>query len=706
MTASEATQQRQSLLRTVLADSSLLQHLDSMPADEKTIAVTVNAGTAHFSHPDLNNAELDNDHIETLVWTREMEATASPLRDESSVPQRKVASLSDGKLGDAEYRLIGQLGSGGTAFVYQAHQRAVDREVAVKVLRDELARDPKSRQRFLTEARLIGGLDHPNVIALHEVCLDDKGNLFYSMKRIDGTSWNLQIGKMSLQQNISTLLRVADAIRYAHSRGLIHRDIKPENVMLGRFGEVLVADWGLAVSRRGEDADLSLDNTIGGTPAYMAPELASGDQTAISYPTDVYLLGATLFQILSGHPPHHGTSLMQCIRAAADNHIRPSRVEGELMDIAMKAMSTAIADRYQTVDELIDAINGQRQHEESERLVKRARWLLQESPSDGQLEDFRIADALLREAIEIWPENRRAREAIIELNIEFARAATAKGDLELALTLYEAADQAESEAAARIRRELQRRKTAGQQVARYSALFTQLPEAGLLGNITTGEVAEANEMFDRMFGYGQDEIVGKHFEELGLWVCEKQRLEFVTEVRSQGRVDNFEARLKHVGGQQLDVLISARTTTINGEEMVVSTLRDISARKEAQRQLEKNRRRLADMQKLAGLGTWTYDVQTQQVQWSEEAFRLAGRTPDQGIPSSREYLQQIHPEDRRSLIQAIRHAVDSFASFEIRIRQRGQSGNYQHLIVRGQPIQDDSGKTVEVYGVLIPTKSC
>ena len=418
------------------------------------------------------------------------------------------------------------------------------------------------------------------------------------------------------------------------------------------------------------------------------------------------MLGAILFQILTGHPPHHGSSLLECIHAAAANKIRPSRVEGELMDIAMKAMSGAPQDRYQTVDELIDAINGQRQHEESERLVKRARWLLHESPADGQIEDFRIADALLREAIEIWPENHRAHEAIVELNIEFARAATAKGDLELALTLYEAADQSDSEAAARIRRELERRKTAGQQVARYSALFTQLPEAGLMGSITTGEVVEANEMFGRMFGYGQEEIVGKRMDELGLWVCEHQRLEFVTMIQSQGRVDNFEARLKHVAGGQMDVLISARHTTINGEEMVVSTLRNISELKEAQRQLERNRRRLADMQKLAGLGTWMYDVPTRQVHWSDEAYRLAGRKPDQGIPSSREYLQQIHPEDRRALIRAIRHAVESAASFEIRIRQRRQGASDQHLIVRGQPIQDESGRTVEVYGVLIPTKSC
>ena len=94
---------------------------------------------------------------------------------------------------------------------------------------------------------MIGGLDHPNVIALHEVCVDSDGFLFYSMKRIEGTSWDQQISRNSVDENVKILLRVADAIRYAHSRGLVHRDIKPENVMLGQFGEVLVADWGLAL---------------------------------------------------------------------------------------------------------------------------------------------------------------------------------------------------------------------------------------------------------------------------------------------------------------------------------------------------------------------------------------------------------------------------------------------------------------------------
>ena len=694
-------QTRVRLLETLLADASLINRLASMPADEKTIAVTIDGNNTSFSHPDIARSESQVDQTETVQWTPEFPLPGPQPAPEGFVPQRKVSSLGDGNHEVSEYRLVGELGSGGTAHVYQAHQRAVDREVAIKVLRDELAEDPKSRARFLTEARLIGGLDHPNVIALHEVCLDDTGKLFYSMKRIDGTSWDQQIGDLSLQQNVSILLRVADAIRYAHSRGLIHRDIKPENVMLGKFGEVLLADWGLAVSRTDDDHPIT-EQTIGGTPAYMAPELAVGDYRAISYPTDVYLLGAILFQILTGYPPHHGETLLRCITSAAHNEIRPTRVEGELMDIAMKAMSSAPQDRYQTVDELMDAINDQRQHEESERLVKLARARFYDDTPEDRLEDFRVADALLREALVIWPENRRAQEVFVELNIEFARAAKAKGDLELALTLYETAGQSDSEAAARIRRELQHRQNAGQRVARYSALFTQLPEAGLLGDISTGRVVEANEMFGELFGYDQKDIVGKRMDELGVWVCEKQRLAFVTKIQNDHRVDNFEATMQHTDGFQIDVLISARKTTINGEDMVVSTLRNISDRKETERALQKNQRLLADMQKLAGLGTWLYDVSTQSVQWSDEAYHLAGRVPDEGIPSQREYLQLIHPDDRKILTEAIRNAVEHIASFAIRIRQRGFSGAYQELLIRGQPIQDASGKTVEVYGVLIP----
>ena len=698
-----------SLLRTILADDALRDRLSVMPSDEKTVALAATGDSSSFSHPQWKQAvdRLARHAVaETMQLTESESASPVTVAEEGFVPRRHVANLGERKTESAEYRLVGKLGSGGTGVVYQAHQRAVDREVAIKVLRDELAVDAISRRRFLTEARMIGGLDHPNVIALHELSADDRGGLFYSMKRIDGTSWDEQIADMSQGENLQTLHSVADAIRYAHSRRLIHRDIKPENVMLGKFGEVLLADWGLAISYRGDEAgmiDMPSETAIGGTPAYMAPELAAGDLHAVGFHTDVYLMGAVLFQILTGHPPHEGDSLLACIHAAANNEIRPTRIEGELMDIAMKAMSTEPVDRYRSVDAFVQALENQRQHEQSNRLVRRARERLETLTDEKRYEDFRVADTLLREALDFWPDNPRVKPLMDQLYLDFARAATAQGDLDLALSMYDAAGQQDSEAAARIRRERDQRQLNQQHVSRYSALFSQLPEAGLLGDVKTGTVAEANEMFERMFGFSSEDIVGAKLGELNLWACEHRREEFVKRLSDSGHVENFEAPLMDRNGRRIDALISSRRTTINGEQMVVSTLRDISARKQAENELKRSRQRLHDIQELAGIGTWSYDVRTGVVQWSDEAFRLAGRSPADGVPTREEYIEQIHPDDRGKMNRSIQRAVQDGAAYEIRVRQRGATDVYQELIMRGQPILDDDGRTIEVYGVLIRT---
>ena len=290
-----------------------------------------------------------------------------------------------------------------------------------------------------------------------------------------------------------------------------------------------------------------------------------------------------------------------------------------------------------------------------------------------------------------------------QLYLDFARAATAQGDLDLALSMYDAAGQADSEAAARIRRERDERQSSQERVSKYSALFSQLPEAGLLGDIKAGTVVEANQMFEKLFGYTSDEIVGRQLGALNLWACEERREAFVQQLTDTGRVENFEAPLLHRDGHRIEVLISSRQTEINGEQMVVSTLRDISARKQAENELRRSRQRLHEIQDLAGIGTWSYDVRTGDVQWSDEAFRLAGRSPSDGVPTPQEYIEQIHPEDRPKMNRAIQHAINNGAAYEIRVRQRGSSRNYQELIMRGQPIQDEDGQTVEIYGVLIRT---
>ena len=686
------------LLQTILADGPLRDRLAAMPPDHKTIAISSDGRPETFSHPDWKRVETSETR-ETAVMPSASEFVV--IQDEGFVPLRRLATLDRGKACDAEYRMVGRLGSGGTGIVYQAHQRAVDREVAIKVLRDELARDPQARARFLSEARVIGALDHPNVLALHDLGVDDCGGLFYSMKRVEGTSWDQRIGQLSIQQNLETLLRVADGIRYAHSRGFIHRDLKPENVMLGQFGEVLLADWGLAISHVSDDDASQLDSAIGGTPAYMAPELAAGDPSMISFHTDIYLLGAILFQILTGYPPHHGSSLLQCIRSAANNEIRPTRVSGELMEISMRAMATRPGDRFQTVDDFIRALQDQRAHEQSVRLVRRAREQLDQAEPQKHYEAFRVADALLREAVAVWPENRVAAQAIVELQLDFARAAANQGDLDLALALYEAAGEGASEATARIRRLKKERQLSMERQAKYSTLFTESPEPGLLVRMASGEVVEANPAFSRLFGYSEEEIVGRRMPDLSVWACQQRRHAFVETLQRQGAVDNLEVPFVHRDGHRIEVLISARTTTLAGERMLISTIRDISQRKAAEIELDRSRRRLRDLQRLAGLGTWSFDVGTQSISWSEETYRLLERDPSLGPPDFAEYLESIHPQDRERMQKSILDSLATGSAYELRVRQRvGQKG-YGQFIARGEPVLDEAGKTVELYGVIL-----
>ncbi len=698
------------LLGAVLSDPSLRERFDSQPADEATIALAVDPAERPVSvanklsggHP----VAAEHANHETLEVSVTAELASSRSADRGFVPCRRVATLGDSSGDDVDYRLVGRLGSGGTGVVYQAHQRAIDREVAIKVLRDELVTSQNSRDRFLTEARVIGGLDHPNVIALHEVFVDPSGRLFYSMKRIDGASWDQQIEQKTACENVEILLSVADAIRYAHSRGLIHRDIKPENVMLGRFGEVLLADWGLAISHGSDEWADGVNHSIGGTPAYMAPELAAGDHASIGYETDVYLLGAILFQILTGYPPHDGETLLACIRAAARNEIRATTVEGELMDIAMKAMATDPEDRYRSVEDLIRAVSDQKQHEQSVRLVRRACERITTATSDNHYEDFRVADALLMEAITIWPDSAHALSARVKLQTKFAESATARGDLDLAISLYQAAGKGDSQEAQEVRLERQRRETHHQRASRYSALFTKSPEAGLLIQVSTAMVVEANEMFGQLFGYANNEVVGRLIPELNLWACPSRREAFVEELKRTGGIDNFEATFLHTDGHPIDVLISGRIVQLRGEEMVMSTIRDISLRKKAENDLKRSRQRLRDLQSLAGLATWSYDVRTEAVTWSKEAFLLADRRPEQGVPTHEEYLQLIHPDDREIMKRSIALALESGAAYELRVRQKGGRDGYRRVLVRGQPIFDDQGNTIEIYGVVLPDRSC
>ena len=178
------------------------------------------------------------------------------------------------------------LGRGGEGEVHEAKQLSFGRPVAIKVLRYG-HNDQRKLRRFRAEAAITALLEHPNIVPVHDLCRDDGGRLQLVMKRVSGKTWReiLNAGTTSLEQHISVLLKVCDAMGFAHGQGILHRDLKPENVMVGEHGEVLLMDWGCAihvgpVSPHPDIPVLSSLRSISGTPAYLSPEQARGEHVA------------------------------------------------------------------------------------------------------------------------------------------------------------------------------------------------------------------------------------------------------------------------------------------------------------------------------------------------------------------------------------------------------------------------------------------
>ena len=260
------------------------------------------------------------------------------------------------------------LGEGGMGIVRLAVQRSLGRSVAVKTLRAEKV-DRATKLRLLREAWVTGALEHPNIVPVYDLGLDEDGRPVIVLKHIEGASWDTVLadpsvlegaprGRDPLEQNLRILVQLCHAVSLAHSRGVLHRDIKPENVMLGRFGEVYLVDWGIAVSLV-EDPSGRLPRArenpgIAGTPCYLAPEMLGIGQP-LTERTDVYLLGATLHEILTGKPPHDHASLRAIMASALTSKFTyDASVPEALARVAQRAMSRAPADRYASVLELKD----------------------------------------------------------------------------------------------------------------------------------------------------------------------------------------------------------------------------------------------------------------------------------------------------------------------------------------------------------------
>jgi hypothetical protein len=407
-------------------------------------------GTADFSVDAVGISPMATIHVNHGQLTKRSEPFGSPntmkggstFRSDhnselsssiwSTISRRKLGS--DNEITDvsADYKIVRKLGEGGMGVVYVARQKSLDREVAVKAIKSGQANTEESRKKFFYEAQITGELDHPNIVPIHEIGANDDGTLFYSMKMVDGSPWEDAIKSKSREENLEIFMKVCDAIAFAHSHDVIHRDLKPENVMLGTFGEVLVMDWGLAV-------DLKTKPSFGmsGTPAYMSPEMAGHQVSKIGKTSDIYILGAILFQILTGRAPHTGKSVRDCLVNAQLNRIVPTEFDDPLLDIARVALSTDPSDRYDSVQALQTAIRDHLQHAESISLSKRANETLERAIAERNYKDFSRAVFSMQEAIDMWPANEAAITGLSIAQLAYGQCALEQGDYDLCIQCLE-----------------------------------------------------------------------------------------------------------------------------------------------------------------------------------------------------------------------------------------------------------------------------
>ena len=353
------------------------------------------------------------------------------------------------------------LGQGGMGVVRLGTQESIGRKVAVKTSRPD-RRSERNTVELLREAWVTGALEHPNVLPIYDLGLDEAGAPVIVMRLVEGTDWSQLIGDAEavearfaehdlLEWNLRVLMQVCQALRLAHSRGILHRDLKPENVMLGRFGEVYLVDWGIAVSLEPDPEGRfpRVDDRRGvvGTPAYLAPEMLLEDNEALSPQTDIYLLGAILHEMLTGAPPHRTQSVeryVDSVLRSEPDFSGHDDAPDELVQLCRKAMAAKPEDRFADVEAFRRAVQDFLRHRASSRLAEEGAERLAELHVELREEPERLAKGEIQSerpttlflacrfayeaALREWPENPSAHYGLREAIVTFAHVELLRGN--------------------------------------------------------------------------------------------------------------------------------------------------------------------------------------------------------------------------------------------------------------------------------------